>query len=112
MINATHTPGPWRVDPEFCTDIQTTDGLLEIGRAPCAEDGGKAASLPHNAPPIEEAVANARLIAAAPDLLEALKNLAEYYRQLLASGDCGCEFAEDQPEYKKAMAAIAKATDQ
>jgi len=69
MINATHTPGSWRVDPNFSGDIQTADGLLEIGRALRAEGGGQVVTLPSNAPPAKEAVANARLIAAAPELL-------------------------------------------
>ena len=55
-----HTPGPWRVVDSW------NDHMVEgqNGEEIIWQDG------PHNTPAIKEA--NARLIAAAPDLLEAL----------------------------------------
>lgn len=84
-----HTPGPWRVDPSYAADVQSGDGALEIACThPEILTDGKA-------PGFEECCANARLIAAAPDLLEALQ-----YLVLLGGGDC----------LEPARAAIARAT--
>ena len=64
MKEAKFTPGPWIVDKSFNADIQAPDGL-DIATC-CAEilnrhtDG-------------EEGIANATLIAAAPDMYEALE---------------------------------------
>ena len=60
-----HTPGPWVVDP--CWDIlgNTDDG------------NGMVCQITTDAVPRAEAEANARLIAAAPDLLEALRAIIE-----------------------------------
>ncbi|OAH41860.1 hypothetical protein AX777_21350 [Sphingobium yanoikuyae] len=58
------------------------------------------------APVIE---ANARLIAAAPELLEALDGVLAKYTGLVESGDAGFWDAEKEPEVIAARAAIAKA---
>jgi hypothetical protein len=52
-------------------------------------------------PKAQELAANARLIAAAPDLLEALKDMVDLVELL-------CPF--DGPQQRKARAAIARAT--
>ncbi len=74
-----HTPGPWDINGFNLTQvIRIQDGPNRQGQtfldgrhqetiANCGKD--------HEAP-IEERIANARLIAAAPDLLEALEALA------------------------------------
>lgn len=67
-----HTPGPWR---------QEYDGSICMGRAVvlplrnCAPDGA----------PLSEFHANAALIAAAPDLLQAVRDL---YAELLEHAAC------------------------
>jgi len=65
MTQATHTPGPWRrqvIAPTFeHTAIQTADGKRSIARAYKKGD--------------------ARLIAAAPDLLEAASLAVAAYRE-------------------------------
>lgn len=78
-----HTPGPWTVQEGEVTAAEGDVIIAEmVGRGrPCAVEN-----------PIE-AEANARLIAAAPDLLAALRLIVEH------SGD----------PLKVAMAAIAKA---
>lgn len=63
-MNTPHTPGPWAIDSDVSTDVIRMDGSRDrIGVADCMSFDG---------PEIEECEANARLIAAAPDLLEAV----------------------------------------
>ncbi len=50
-----------------------------------------------------------RLIAAAPDLLEALQRFVSEYVELVESGDAGFWDAEKEEKVIKARAAIAKA---
>lgn len=59
---------------------------------------------------IDERDANARLIAAAPDLLEALSTFLIEYVRLVESGDAGFWDAEKEPKVIAARAAIARAT--
>jgi hypothetical protein len=65
-----HTPGPWRVGtpgPNGCHTVGTERGLMVAMVA-------HSINLPDQ---MAEATENARLIAAAPDLLEALQRLWE-----------------------------------
>ncbi len=92
MAAATHTPGPWLVSETFA-----------IGPA-----GEVVACTPNNHPRRE---ANARLIAAAPELLEALEGLLKDYIQVF-SDHPAIEpdwNPEDSALVKRARAAIAKA---
>lgn len=63
MSTPTHTPGPWAVSD---TSIITDDCCIAV----IEDDGG------YEAPP-DQREANARLIAAAPDLLSALRDNLE-----------------------------------
>lgn len=111
----THTPGPWVVN-DFCAlneadvmvwsgeDIHTAKPIAECAFITQAEiDSGEDGC--HQL----EAEANARLIAAAPDLLEALQALMESRRRDQYKG-----WEEGCPDFHKsealARAAIAKAT--
>jgi hypothetical protein len=82
-----HTPGPWRVVDSW------NDYMVEgqNGEEIIWQDG------PHNTPTINKA--NARLIAAAPDLLEALVAIV---------GNSSIQRVSDEL-HAKARAAIAKA---
>lgn len=75
-MNTEHTQGPWSLET-----IETSSGIChKIGPFPPSREGGRLrhaclyADYPsdHN-PADQELLANARLIAAAPELLEALK---------------------------------------
>lgn len=85
-----HTPGPW---------IANSCGVvLTEARSPA---GHRATIAECNSPSAEVDLANARLIAAAPDLLEALRAL-----EILASRWLPYQ---DQDAINEARAAIAKA---
>ena len=90
-----HTPGPWVVvgSRTKYVEARLVGSLMQEVAAcgPTLADEGYG----------QQQEANARLIAAAPDLLEALIELAA----------CGAEaWGEDRPCVKWANAAIAKAT--
>ena len=87
-----HTPGPWRLNSDA---LVVGNGALKMSIA-IAYDSSTAADGVSR----EEMKANARLIAAAPELLEALKDA------LCALEVCG----KDYPAAGKARAAIARAT--
>jgi len=65
-----HTPGPWQVTPDR-TRVQTADDAIDYQIADCEDT--------HFPPPLEQCEANARLIAAVPELLEALKTIIQAF---------------------------------
>lgn len=98
MSGGKHTLGPWKV-------YRSPDGSTIIGigvNRPDDPDHGAGITDPRFGlwGSGTEREANARLIAAAPDLLAALKTLCAAYE--------ACN-GEDHPAYKQARAAIAKA---
>ena len=101
--NTQHTPGPWIV-----TAINAADGSnifagkVRIGHTVSVPEKGS--GLPIVSP--DEAHANARLIAAAPELLETLR---DFYTWLQAPAVDSPTLAHMQ---EKASSAIAKATGQ
>lgn len=92
-----HTPGPWYADPsKRLTGFAVThDGEPN----PLAIALRKPKNSYSKGIPDTKALANARLISAAPDLLEALEDWLHF----LASDDVA------EPDLAKARAAIAKA---
>lgn len=107
-----HTPGPWSL-PHFakpgmncqCGYVLTDSMLGAVCTVHASGDGDDWAAHGDN-PKFAEAVANARLIAAAPELLEALLAI-----ESAAMNDNQCD--ADTPTFKAidaARAAIAKAT--
>ena len=93
---ASHTPGPWRAfqDAESC-DVIAPDGYHVASVEPC-----------NSVNPEAEQAANARLIAAAPDLLAALEQIAGYPH----SDGIGLTPDHARLMRRQASAAIAKAT--
>lgn len=91
-----HTPGPWHVAEEMDDD----DNVLytvEADNLPVADIYRKA-----------EHEANARLIAAAPELLEALKELIAWDLESLP-GEVSLGYSGIEQDIAHAKAAIAKA---
>ena len=84
-MSAKHTPGTWEVDTDINTDVVSDGGIV----ADCGLFSGPVDE--------DEQIANARLIAAAPELLKHLKIAMEYLPHV------SIEWA------KKARATIAKA---
>ncbi|WP_123138887.1 hypothetical protein [Enterobacter genomosp. O] len=97
-----HTPGPWFIKP---VSNATVEGNLNIIQTESSTGKGYhvsySASWDDNEVTKLEAQANANLIAAAPDLLEALQELIFLYEH-----DEGCK---ELTEYKRAKTAISKA---
>lgn len=92
---ASHTPGPWRVyNP-------SRSGHYSTAKITSEADGHDVAALIPNGKNSERHVANLRLIAAAPDLLAALKALHHQCDYMGAPAD--------HPDMLAAAAAIAKA---
>ena len=97
-----HTKGPWEVARTDAGIIVRTESAKKtrFGASRYAAIGGFDRSDPEQ---LAEALANARLIAAAPELLEAIKCL-------LADMETSAEFSDGKAEsMNAAYAAIAKA---
>lgn len=93
MSISKHTPGPWTLDDRGYKYIVSKSGNGYITRDVCRLDGSTMAALAQEA--------NARLIAAAPELLEALELLVDNpYRDGIES---------DERLRRIGRAAIAKA---
>jgi len=98
-MNAKHTPGPWFYDEDF--------QLVET------DDGQFLASMKFSqSPAVGAAEANGTLIAAAPDLLEALQELSKsFISKYIDDERSDFEIAMHRERWEaKARAAIAKAT--
>ncbi len=95
MEETNFTPGPWHVSNEGKLIIRDKKWLSHIAFAGYATN--------------DEEFATARLIAEAPELLEALQCLFENYKALADSGDAGNWRLEDETAGQKAIHAIAKA---
>ena len=112
MSGGKHTPGEW-----LAGDYEPFAEGATFGAVPIYADlpgGARWKSLARvfcdDSTDRAEYLANARLIAAAPDLLEALKALFASYKALADSGDAGFWALEDTDEGKQALAAISRAS--
>lgn len=98
-----HTPGPWTVDRAWHID----KGFLRIIRDPRLE---RVAMIPDVERELDEALADAHLIAAAPDLLAALRPFANLIENPDEWPDGLHQWFVDTDDIRRAIAAIAKAT--
>jgi len=115
MSAAKHTQGPWRVCAAFGSagGIRHEGGFVAFPCDPRAIDESRAdgeswIDMRERTKPLRESMrleqsANARLIAAAPELLEALRDCLSFLESDMPTVSSG-------PERRKAAAAIAKAT--
>lgn len=100
MTTAKHTHGPWEIDG----NAQTVRAGLGVSVAFCGESGIYTRTGSQSIG-VMEARANARLIAAAPDLLGALRSMLTAYETVHGIGDL-----EMQPAIFFARKCIAAAT--
>lgn len=104
MMGATHTPGPWSTAPGDQTGFKTHSGRPGVYAPARPSDDYfvlKVAELDGNVP-ASEVDANARLIAAAPDMLEALRDILSTSGQRIHGRPTPAQWA-------RAQAAVAKA---
>lgn len=101
-----HTPGPWDYDMDYIVAADPAGRHPDIYIAEIAhsDEEGRIASP-------EQQDANRRLIAAAPELLEALDYLLEQSVDMDLKYGIGLSEGEEDAR-AKALAAIAKATSQ
>ena len=98
------TPGPWKVQAlhvEGQEIILRTHGEMTIG----APEAYAVASVPLRHVSINGQLANARLIAAAPDMLEALKGVLASFHESVTTAESLTEF----PALQAVAQAIAQA---
>lgn len=95
-----HTPGPWAAGP--CCHIS---GWVEIE----ADAPGAVIASARNQPD-EVNIANARLIASAPQMLEALEDAADYFHDIPESSVGGDDEAVRIASVIRAAIAAAKGT--
>lgn len=97
-------PGPWRVEPRPFNRGNRIFIIASHGDHP----NGFVAAV-ESYPFQWHREANAHLIAAAPDLYEALQTMLKRYVDLAGSGDCGNWNPEEEAQVIAARAALAKA---
>jgi len=97
---STHTKGPWTVDPRGI-GTRWNVGTLDVDVALASQVVGD--DLPQST-----RSANARLIAAAPELLDGLRAMVGHYVSLAQSGDCGFWDAIDEEIVKEARQLLAR----
>lgn len=105
MSNAQHTPGPWRIGSLASYDGYTGQPYRNVWAGEDEAATVVARAIRSDGAMTNDVDADALLIAAAPDLLDALKAMVKAYRPADDDDDLGFE-----PWTKAAHAAIAKAT--
>ncbi len=114
-MKSTHTPTPWlvrfdedRFDSKLSV-LEVIDGRDESLNHPQGALVLARVNVSAFAPHMDEPLANARLIAAAPELLSALEAVTKAYVELVQSDYPPSWSAEKDSEVIAARAAIAKA---
>ncbi|WPU91821.1 hypothetical protein SNE25_21115 [Mucilaginibacter sabulilitoris] len=101
------TPGPWKV--QSCGPGYPESFELVVNTGGMAQRFGTIIPNKVLGVSISQTAANARLIAAAPELLTVLQDLLTRYTELVNSGDCGNWDPEEEKEVIQARNAINKA---
>ena len=107
-----HTPGPWGL-AQYAKGAALPIPFIEHKTIAVFSDGarqGDVAYMQHGLWGDDQALANARLIAAAPELLEALQELVAEWDARHAAEDHRSGYTLDTAGIAMARAAIAKAT--
>jgi hypothetical protein len=110
-----HTPGPWLVDyqPDKFDSIHSKLSIIDGSESSLNHTHGSLTLATINvrafAPHMDEPLANAHLIASAPDLLSALEAVTKAYVELIQSDYPPSWSAEKDSEVIAARAAISKA---
>lgn len=100
------TPGPWSVVLRPIRKSSSVNGARVV-----SVDGTHVANVPNRADkPIFQKEADLHLIAASPELFEALETFVEEYCALVNSGDAGNWDPEEEPKVIAARAALSRAT--
>lgn len=111
MSDAKQTPGPWawqKFGAEWCLTGQ--HGMRPIVLSVSGRSKAALTSLVEGRlVPLDPQHPDARLIAAAPDLLQALEAMTALYVDLANSGDAGFWDPEKNEEVIKSRAAMLKA---
>lgn len=102
----TYTQGPWKWDPDASAVLEDRDALVD------AAGDAIVCGVWHNDSTAGVWVHpdNAHLIAAAPDLYEALEAFVARYAAMVNSGDCGNWNPEEEDFVIAARSALAKAS--
>jgi len=103
-----HTPGPWNTDEKDHDDPYQDIRVVGSRRNICLVWMDDAPVKDYN----DEQQANARLIAAAPDLLEALKSILPFIPKTSFIDGGAAKYSENVIAADKVRAAITKATGQ
>ena len=100
-----HTPGPWTIGGELISKQGTAIEIASVWRNTHPDRSA-------DAPDPDTADANARLIAAAPELLEALELVSKWFQDYGSAPLHGSALLtdSDEPISEVLRAAIAKAT--
>ncbi|RWO22848.1 hypothetical protein [Mesorhizobium sp.] len=108
MMTAKHTPGPWAIDPTYLSEVQTPNDKTIASCWHTHAEGRTVSITGVLECSLEESAANARLIAAAPDMLAALKQALDDIRTFHDATGLG-EDVLSKEAHDAMLAAIAKA---
>lgn len=102
---AQHTPGPWKINSVYQTLVDAPSGACGGSRLICSTEVGNKNGDAYDWQIDQQNAANARLIAASPDLLAQLRNIEHVAAKNAEHGSADWAFVRDT-----ARLAIQRAT--